>query len=218
MLPSSNGRGAIAWDASTWRITQFLEHAYQNPTPTTSSRQFVYDSYPGVRVGTSGTWLSSVAPESIAYLPGTGIIHAVRSLSGYALDEYEFAPMGLGENASVMVLQVTNASASAAIDAYSIFNYQVGSAVSGSAMPGADNGTSPTTHRTARTMRRDPVRLRSRSSRSRRRRAPRVLAEQPLRSLEQRRQPDERSTGTGAPTTDTWPVQTSLGVPAVGSS
>src|SRR5580698_3135758 len=86
-LPSSNGRGAIAWNATTWRITQFLEHAYQNPTSSTQSRQFVYDSYPGVRIGTTGTWLSSVQPSTIEYLPGTGIIHAVRTLSGYTFDE-----------------------------------------------------------------------------------------------------------------------------------
>jgi GH15 family glucan-1,4-alpha-glucosidase len=135
-LPSSNGRGAIAWNAGTWRITQFLEHPYQNPTATTQSRQFAYDSYPGVRIGTVGTWLSSVAPTTIEYVPGTGIVHVARALSGYAIDEYDFAPMGLGENASVMVLAVTNTSATAAIDAYGIFNYHLGS---GSPLPGTDN-------------------------------------------------------------------------------
>src|SRR5271155_5129668 len=135
MLPSSNGRGAIAWDASTWRITQFLEHAYQNPTASTSSRQFVYDSYPGVRIGATGTWLSSVQPTTIEYLPGTGIIHVVRSLTGYTLEEYDFAPMSLGENASVMLVTVTNASATAAVDVYALFDYEVGTAISGSATP-----------------------------------------------------------------------------------
>jgi MYXO-CTERM domain-containing protein len=138
-LPSSNGLGSIAWNASTWRITQFLEHAYQNPTPTTSSRQFVYDSYPGVRIGTSGTWLSAALPTTIEYLPGTGIIHVVRAFSGYTFDEYDFQPMSLTENASVMLLAVTNNSATSPVDVYSIFNYYVGSAVSGSAMPGDDN-------------------------------------------------------------------------------
>ena len=125
-LSSSNGRGAIAWDATTWRITQFLEHAYQNPTATTQSRNFVFDSYPGVRIGATGTWLSAVEPSLVQYLPGTGIIHAVRALSGYTLDEYDFAPMGLAENASVMLVTVTGAGASAPIDVYSLFNYQVG--------------------------------------------------------------------------------------------
>jgi len=140
-LPSSNGRGAIAWNANTYRITQFLEHAYQNPTSTTSSRQFVYDSYPGVRIGAVGTWLSSLAPTTIEYVPGTGIVHLVRSLSGYTFDEYDFAPMSLGENASVMLLTVTTGIGTATVDVYSIFNYQVGSAVSGSNQPGNDNET-----------------------------------------------------------------------------
>jgi GH15 family glucan-1,4-alpha-glucosidase len=141
MLPSSNGRGAIAWNASTWRITQFLEHAYQNPTPTTQSRQFVYDSYPGVRIGTTGTWLSAALPSTIEYLPGTGIVHTVRTLSGYKLDEYDFQPMSIAENASVMLVTATNVSATQPIDVYSIFNYYVGSAISGSAMPGNDSET-----------------------------------------------------------------------------
>jgi MYXO-CTERM domain-containing protein len=140
-LPSSNGRGAIAWSASTWRINQFLEHAYQNPTSSSQSRQFVYDSYPGVRIGATGTWLSSVQPTTIEYLPGTGIVHAARTLSGYSFDEYDFAPMGLTENASVMLVTVTNKSATAPLDVYSLFNYQLGSAVSGSAMPGSDSET-----------------------------------------------------------------------------
>ena len=126
-LPSSNGRGALAWNARTWRISQFLEHAYQNPTSTTQSRNFVYDSYPGVRIGGAGTWLSSVQPTVIEYLPGTGIVHAVRTLSGFTLDEYDFAPMGLGENASVMLVKATNTSAAAALDVYALFNYQLGS-------------------------------------------------------------------------------------------
>jgi MYXO-CTERM domain-containing protein len=134
-LSSSNGRGALAWNARTWRLSQFLEHAYQNPTATTQSRNFVYDSYPGVRVGPTGTWLSTVQPTRIEYLPGTGIVHAVRTVSGYTLDEYDFAPMGLGENASVMLVKATSTSAAAALDVYALFNYQLGT---GSPTPGND--------------------------------------------------------------------------------
>jgi len=135
-LPSSNGRGAIAYDTTSNKITQFLEHAYASANATSQSRNFAYDSYPGIRVGTTGTWLTGVTPITVEYLPGTGIIHTVRSLSGQlTLDEYDFAPMGLGENASVMLVRATATSAVGPVDAYSLFNYYLGS---GSPSPGAD--------------------------------------------------------------------------------
>ena len=81
------------------------------PTPAASStattRNFIYDSYPGVRVGTTGTWLNGVPPVVMEYLPGTGIVHSMRSFSGFQIDEYDFSPMGLSEYASLMLVQVT---------------------------------------------------------------------------------------------------------------
>jgi hypothetical protein len=134
-LPSSNGRGAIAYDAQVFKITQFLEHAYEYPNATSQSRNFAYDSYPGIRVGTNATWLTGVTPTIVEYLPGTGIVHTVRSDSGLTLDEYHFAPIELGENASVMVLRATATAATGAVDAYALFNYSLGS---GGPVPGMD--------------------------------------------------------------------------------
>jgi GH15 family glucan-1,4-alpha-glucosidase len=136
ILPSSNGLGAIAYDATAFKITQFLEHAYQSQNASTQSRNFVYDSYPGLRVGTTGTWLTAVTPTLIEYVPGTGIIHTLRSFSGLAIDEYHFAPMTLSENASVMLVKVTATGGTVGpVDAYSLFNYLLGS---GGPVPGDD--------------------------------------------------------------------------------
>src|SRR6202007_1507518 len=52
--------------------------------------------------------------------------------------EFAFPPMGLAEHAGVMLLEVTRASGSGAVDAYSIFNYHLGS---GSPQPGTDSET-----------------------------------------------------------------------------
>ncbi len=134
-LSSSNGRASIAFDATTNRVNQFLEHPYRFPSAGSESRNFAFDAYPGIRVGGAGTWLSTVTPTSIEMIPGTGIIHVVRSVSGFTVDEYDFAPMGLTENASVMIVKVTRASGTGAIDAYSLFNYHLGS---GSPAPGSD--------------------------------------------------------------------------------
>ena len=137
-LSSSNGLGALVYDATQYKITEFLEHAYQAASATTSSRNFAYDSYPGVRIGTTGTWLNTVAPSVIEYLPATGIIHTQRTLQGLTLDEYVFAPMALAENASVMLVKVTGDGTTGPVDVYSIFNYLLGT---GSPTPGDDGET-----------------------------------------------------------------------------
>jgi len=137
-LPSSNGIAAIAWDRSQSKLDQWLEHPYQAQSSATQTRNFIYDSYPGVRVGTTGTWLDTVTPSVIEYVPGTGVVHTMRTVGPVQLDEYDFAPMGLAEHASVMLLEATQSGAPAAIDAYAIFNYHVGS---GSPSPGTDSET-----------------------------------------------------------------------------
>ncbi|HEY8038310.1 MAG TPA: glycoside hydrolase family 15 protein [Polyangiaceae bacterium] len=134
-LPSSNGNAAIAWDRTQYKLVQFLEHPYASASAGTQTRNFAFDSYPGVRIGSAGTWLDAVAPVVVEYVPGTGIVHAVRSFGGVEVDEYHFAPVGLAEHASVMLLAVTGAGASAAVDAYALFNYHLGS---GAPQPGAD--------------------------------------------------------------------------------
>ncbi len=138
-LPSSNGRSSIAFDAQTSRVDLFLEHPYQNVSSGVATRNFAFDSYPGIRVGTSASWNPSISAGTIEMIPGTGIVHVTRSYNGVAIDEYHFAPIGLSEAASVMLVKVTRVSGTAAVDAFAIFNYHLGSPVSGSNQPGTDN-------------------------------------------------------------------------------
>ncbi len=137
-LPSSNGMAAIAWDRTQDKIVQFLEHPYSAQSASVQTRNFAFDSYPGLRVGSTGTWLNGVAPVLVEYVPGTGIVHSLRTLSGLQIDEYDFAPMGLAEYASVMLLKVTQTGTAGPVDAYSLFNYHLGS---GSPAPGTDSET-----------------------------------------------------------------------------
>jgi hypothetical protein len=118
---------AIAWDRTQYKLVQFLEHPYASASFGATTRNFAYDSYPGVRIGATGTWLSTVPPVLTEYVPGTGIVHAMRVVSGLRLDEYHFAPQGLSEYASVMLLQVTQTGSAGPIDAYALFNYHLGS-------------------------------------------------------------------------------------------
>ncbi len=137
-LPSSNGVAAIAWDRTQNKLTQFLEHPYTAASASVQTRNFAFDSYPGVRIGSTGTWLNTLTPPVVEYLPGTGVVHTQRQLSGYTLDEYDFAPIDLARqsrNASLMLVKVTAPSGAAPIDVYSLFNFHLGS---GSPSPGAD--------------------------------------------------------------------------------
>jgi hypothetical protein len=135
-LPSSNGLAAIAWDRTQYKLVQFLEHPYAAASATVQTRNFAYDSYPGVRVGSTGTWLNGVPPTVVEYVAGSGVVHVQRLLAGYQLDEYDFTPMGLAEYASIMLLKVTQTGSGGPIDAYALFNYHLGS---GSPSPGADS-------------------------------------------------------------------------------
>jgi GH15 family glucan-1,4-alpha-glucosidase len=138
MLPSSNGRAAIAYDRASGRMKQYLEHPYAFPQANAQSRNFAFDSYPGVRVGgagNAGTWLGNVTPSLIEYVPGTSIVHAQRSISGLTVDEYVFAPITLDDNVAVTLVKVTRTSGTGNVDVYQLFNYHLGT---GSPAPGTD--------------------------------------------------------------------------------
>jgi MYXO-CTERM domain-containing protein len=134
-LPTSNGRITAAFDTTQNKFDYFLEHPYQSASAGAQSRNFLYDTYPGIRVGTQSVWLSSVTPSLVEYVSGTGVVHVVRSALGLTIDEYDFSPMGLTRGALVTVVKVTRTSGTGAIDAYALFNYHLGS---GAPSPGAD--------------------------------------------------------------------------------
>jgi len=130
--------GAIAWDRTQHKLVQFLEHPYASASAGATTRNFAFDSYPGVRIAGAGTWLNGATPIITEYVPGTGIVHAMRVVSGVRVDEYHFAPQGLKEYASVMLVQLTQTGSAGPVDVYSLFNYHLGS---GSPSPGTDSET-----------------------------------------------------------------------------
>lgn len=127
LLPASNGLVTIAFDGGKSRVTQFSEHAFRFASGEAETRNFAYDTYPGIRVGREGTWLPDAPAKLVEYVPGTGIIHASREVSGVTVDEYHFAPMTLAEHASVMLVKITRTAGAGPVDAYGLFNYRVGS-------------------------------------------------------------------------------------------
>jgi MYXO-CTERM domain-containing protein len=126
-LVSSNGRAVAGYDVTTGRITSFLEHPYRTQSDGSVTRDLAFDVYPGLRIGTTGQWLTDVTPESVTYELGTGIIHVKRQLSGLVIDEYDFVPIDLEERALVMLVRVERASGNAeAVDGYLLFNLHLG--------------------------------------------------------------------------------------------
>ena len=139
MLVSSNGLAVAGYDVTQNRITSFLEHPYRTRSDGAQTRDVAYDLYPGLRVGSTGTWLGDVTPSSVAYEVGTGIIHVQRTVSGLSVDEYQFVPIGLAERALVSVLRVERTSGSAEpVDAYALFNFHLGA---GAPDPGSEQET-----------------------------------------------------------------------------
>jgi len=126
LLPSSNGRGALVYDAAKLRVSTFLEHPYRYPAEGRESRNFAFDAYPGVRSGNDRAWLTAVAPSTIAYAPGTGIVHVARTYAGLEIDEYEYAPMGLAENAMVTLVKVKRTAGSGPVHVYHLWNFHMG--------------------------------------------------------------------------------------------
>jgi glycosidase len=134
-LPTSNGRITAAYDVAQNKFDYFLEHPYQAASSTVSSRNFLYDTYPGIRVGGQSAWLNAITPSLVEYVAGTGVVHVVRSTFGITIDEWDFAPMSLASGALFTVVKATRTSGSGAIDLYALYNYHLGS---GSPTPGTD--------------------------------------------------------------------------------
>ena len=138
-LPTSNGRITAAFDTTANKVDLFLEHPYQSAAPNVSTRNFLYDTYPGVRVGTQTAWLNSIAPSLVEYVRGTNVVHVVRQTFGVQIDEWDFSPFtnfgGLARGALFTVVKATRTSGSGAVDVFALYNYHLGS---GSPTVGAD--------------------------------------------------------------------------------
>jgi MYXO-CTERM domain-containing protein len=131
-MTSSNGYGAITYDLATRRLDGFFEHIYRYPTSDTTNtqtRDFLYDAYFGIRVGTAATWLTEVPLDEAGYVEGTGILRTVQTYRGLRVETFYFAPWGLARPGLALVVRVTNPSgtASGALSLFSIHNLHLGS-------------------------------------------------------------------------------------------
>ena len=139
-MVSSNGYGAVTYDLVTRRVDGLHEHIYKYPTSDvagTQTRDFLYDTYFGIRVGTEATWLTEVPLDEAGYVEGTGILRTVQTWRGLSIESFHFAPWDVARPALAMIVRVTNAggTASGAVSLFTIHNLHLGS---GRPEPGMD--------------------------------------------------------------------------------
>jgi len=139
-MVSSNGYGAITYDLATRRLDGFCEHIYKYPTSDTAAtetRDFLYDTYFGIRVGTEATWLTEVPLDDVRYVEGTAIMRTVQTFRGLRIETFSFAPWGLPRPGLALIVRVANpgSAPSAALSLFSIHNLHMGG---GRPEPGSD--------------------------------------------------------------------------------
>jgi GH15 family glucan-1,4-alpha-glucosidase len=126
-LVSSNGHASVGYDATQHKATALLEHLYKQWNGSAWTRDMLYDTYVGLKVGSTGTWLNSVTPVREEYLEQTGVIHVVHRQGTLRVDSYYYAPYELGRPALALLGQVTNEGATTASPSlFTIHNYHLG--------------------------------------------------------------------------------------------
>ena len=131
-MTTTNGYGAATYDLAARRLDSFVEHLYKFPTEdvaATQTRDFLYDSYFGVRVGTEATWLTEVPIDEADYVVGTNVMRVVQRWRGLTLEQHFFAPWGHAGPALAMTIRVHNegSTASGAVSLFAIHNLHLGS-------------------------------------------------------------------------------------------
>ncbi len=136
-LVTGNGFGFQVFSISDNAVKQYLERPYRYMWPNPSNpdgegivrRNLVYDSYFGVRAGTTAVWLGQVAPTQVGYVDQTNVIRSAYTVGSVLTESYFFAPYGYDGNAMVMLLKVTNQGGSpVTVDGFSLANFHMGSA------------------------------------------------------------------------------------------
>jgi GH15 family glucan-1,4-alpha-glucosidase len=143
-LTTGNGFGFQVFDASQWRIKQFLERPYRHlnaPSDPKADgpirRNIAFDVYFGVIAGGDHGWLPS-SDSDVSYVEETNVIRSTGQLGAIKTESYFFAPFGYDGNAMVMLLKVTNTGGSPVnVDGAALFNFHMGSG--GGDNPGSES-------------------------------------------------------------------------------
>jgi len=136
-LVTGNGFGFQVFDVGANAVKHYLERPYryiranpQNPDGEgIVRRNLVFDTYFGVKAGSTAAWIGGRAPSETGYVAETNMIRTAVTVGGVQAESFFVSPFGYEGNALVMLLKVTNTSGSSQpVSAYSIHNFKLGSA------------------------------------------------------------------------------------------
>ncbi|MEO8705889.1 MAG: hypothetical protein ABI867_38010, partial [Kofleriaceae bacterium] len=136
-LVTGNGFGFQVFDVGAGAVKHYLERPYRYIRASASNpdgeglvrRNLVFDTYFGVKAGSTAGWLGGRAPSEVGYVAESNMIRSVVTIGGVQTESFFVSPYGYEGNAMVMLLKVTNTSGSAQpVSAYSIQNFKLGSA------------------------------------------------------------------------------------------
>lgn len=131
-LVSANGHGALVLDLNQKKLTRLMEHSYLSWGPNeqgkiANTRNLLYDSFLGLRVNGSGTWLSALAIDAADYYGESGIMRIVQHVGELRIETFAYAPWELARPALVLIGRVTNLGTTEAdVALYSLHNYHLG--------------------------------------------------------------------------------------------
>jgi len=126
-VPATFADGSSGTIDPAHRLITFTDHVMAQPTPSTWTRDLLFDLYLGLRVDGSGTWLGDVAESEAGYVNGTGMVRLVQQVGDVELETFLFAPMHGGSYDLVVVGHATNTGgAPVSADLYSLQNLHAG--------------------------------------------------------------------------------------------
>lgn len=107
LLPFGNGWGVGVWNAASRRVDALYEHTYRWAEPGVETRDVLWDTYFGLRVGGGeGQWQTDVEPDEVRMLDGAGIVMATQRIGVMTLETYAFAPWEVDAPAVVLLARV----------------------------------------------------------------------------------------------------------------
>lgn len=145
-LPTSNGWVSATYaveafgvhaqftDGTTGTVDQrhalvtFTDHIPRQPSPSTWTRDLLWDAYFGLRVDGTGTWMNAMAESDVGYVPGTGIIRTVQHVGDLQVESFYFAPFQASATRDlVQIARVTNTGTTArTVSLYALENAHAG--------------------------------------------------------------------------------------------
>lgn len=147
-IVSANGHGALVVNldpdqlpsGDDWANHRYMlfVHPYQTwglngSGQPVNTRDVLYDTYMGVRIDGTGTWLDGVARDFVGYYGQDGIPYWVQTVGDLRIETFAYAPWQLGRPAVTLLTRVTNVgTAPREVSIYSLHNYHVGNTLNDS--------------------------------------------------------------------------------------